>query len=219
MKGWFNDPYRHSLASRGIFTKKGDRNTVYVGGRSNIRMSSKPPDKHREDTDVWNAFHTTTDPNIAKKFLGYRDDKKLYELEINLSDVPNEKILRDEDWNEDMVDKWWSRNPRIELDDLKKTRPDLVERFRKILGEDVDEITPKELSEEDVLDVFVYPQIDFPFTIETHRLDIRDKPWEEWTEEEKEFPQPVENEVAIFDEELLRKAWKEKEEVDPDEIW
>lgn len=219
-RGWYNDPYKHSLASKGIMTKEGDWNEVLVGGRDNPRLSQKPVHEHREDTDVWNAFHTTTDPHIAKKFSsGWNENNKIYELEIDLNSIPNDKILRDEDWSEEMIGKWWARNPRIELDDLEETRPDLVKRFREILDDDIEIITPKELSEKNLLDVFVYPQIDFPYDIESHRLEIRDKPWEEWTEEEKEFPQPVENEVAIFDEELLEDAWEHRKEVDPHEIW
>ncbi len=178
---WEDEPYRHALASRGVLTTS-QSHPVYVGGRDNPRMRTFTRGGR---TDVSNAFHTTTDPDIAESFA--RDtDGELYRLEIDTSKVPNDRILRAEDWTPEMA-KDFALSGLIYFKHLKETRPDLVESlkdrgYNRYLSVEM-------LSDEKPLDVFTYPHMEMDYGLD-------------------------EKEVAIFDKELLLDAWENREEID-----
>lgn len=178
---WKDEPGRHALASKGIITADREH-PVYVGGRTSPRMRTFTRGGR---TDVSNAFHTTTDPEVAQSFI--RDENhKLYKMEIDLSNIPEERILRAEDWTYEMAkDFTWSG--LVYFKHLKEIRPDLVSALQDKGYKRY--ISVEMLSSEKPLDVFVYPHID----------DL------DYGLQEKE--------VAIFNRDILLDAWHNKEEV------
>lgn len=174
---WHNEPDRHSLASKGVITVDREH-SVYVGGRDSPRFRSFTRGGR---TDVSNAFHTTTDPDIAESFAE-EENGKVYKLQINTSEIPNDRILRREDWTYPMMEDF-VKSGMIYFKHLKETRPDLVKSLRDRGYNRY--VSVEMLSREKPLDVFAYPP--------KYGLN--------------------EDEIAIFDKELLLKAWENKEEV------
>lgn len=184
-KGWRGEPLRHALASKGVLTRFKEH-PVYVGGRTSPRFRTFPKGGR---TDVYNAFHTTTDATIAQNFVEGEDDK-IYKLEIDTSKVPDNKILRAEDWTEKMA-KDFHLSGMVYFKHLKETRPDLVEHLKEQGYNRY--VSVEMLSNDKPLDVFVYPHFDLPEGL-------------------------GEKEVAIFDKELLLEAWQDREEATKEEI-
>lgn len=185
-KGWFNDPNKHALASKGVVTKS-EHTPVYVGGRTSPRFRSTPRGGR---TDVYNAYHTTVDKDEAKFFVEDENDN-LYKLNIDTSKIPEERILRMEDWTPEMANAFRQYGV-IPFKYLEETRPDLVEHLKDERYNNL--VTVEHLSEEKPLDVFAYPP-----SYMGEEIGLR------------------ENEIAIFDKELLLEAWENREEISP--LW
>jgi len=180
-RGWFGHPYRHALSSKGIINAS-EGEYVYVGGRDSPRFRSFTRGGR---TDVSNAFHTTTDPNVAQSFA--EEDGKVYKLHIDTSEVPEERILRKEDWTEPMMNDF-VKSGMIYFKHLKETRPELVESLQNRGYNRY--VSVEMLSTDKPLDIFAYPT--------EYGLN--------------------EDEVAIFDRELLLNAWENKRILTDEEI-
>ncbi|KXB07390.1 hypothetical protein AKJ51_01470 [candidate division MSBL1 archaeon SCGC-AAA382A20] len=205
MKGWFGQKNRHKLSALGVKTKCED-DPIYVGGRSSIQFSEeKNPYESgkRFSTDMVNCFHTSLRKDIPYSFV-LEHGGKVYELNLNLSDVPDYKIFRQEDWQPFMAYIFYTEE-KIPYNFLKKERPDMKEYLQSQGFGMGDQITLEDL-EDGLFDIFAYPSV-----------SMNDELYEkEYVN--KNFRMPHEDEIAIFNEEILEDAWENKRTLTDEEI-
>ncbi len=194
-KGWRGEPIRHALASKGFPTQV----DVYVGGREEPKVLHKAISK----TDIPSAFHTTLDKGIAFYFADKKDKDYVYRLNLDYSDLPDEKVLEKDDWTMDMVETF-AKKGWVDLNELEKTNPDVAENIRenaRVLGDRISAEGIGSFSNRGVLSIFFYPPKEMVEKLpRSERGSLN------------------EQEVAILDKDYLRKLWRDRERIHKSEV-
>lgn len=202
---WPNESVRHILASYGVRTKYED-DPVYVGGRSSLQFSEEKlpyESGKRYPTDLMNCFHTSLRKDVAYAFV-IEHGGKSYELKLDLSGIPDYRLFRQEDWQPFMTYIFYTEQ-EIPYNFLIKSRPDMEEYLQSQGFGMGDQITLEDL-EEGLFDVFAYPSV-----------SMNDKLYEKGYVN-KNFRMPHEDEIAIFNEEILEDAWQNRRTLIDEEI-
>lgn len=200
---WYKDYNRHRLSALGIKTKS-ESHPVYVGGRTHLRKSDFKPkleEGKRYTTDLTNCFHTSLQGDEAYAFALDSDDN-VYKVELDLSEVPEHKILRQEDWTPFMV-YIFVNDGVIPLNFLLKQRPDMREYLVDELGYEVG-ITVEDI-DSGIFDVFAYHPREMTYEVKAKYPDTT-------------YRIPSEEEVAIFNLDIIREGWGNREIVPKDEL-
>jgi len=180
---------------------------VYVGGRSQIRLSDEKPSfdsGKRYPTDLKNCFHTSLRKDVPYTFV-LEHGEDVYELNLDLDDVPNYKILRQEDWNPFMA-MTFNKYQELPYNFLIKKRPDMEEYLQSQGFDKGDQITVEDL-DDGLFDVFMYPS-----------EETNDKMYEKGLMSVEEYRVPYEDEVAIFNMDVLEDAWENKRKLSEKEV-
>lgn len=202
---WKNESLRHKLSAMGVKSSR-HHSPVYVGGRESIRFSEEKipyPSGKRYSTDLANCFHTSLRPDVAYSFA-IEHSGRGYILHLDLSNTPDYKIFRQEDWTPFMAFIFYTEY-KIPFNMLVKERPDMREYLESLGYELGDQITIEDL-EEGLFDIFAYPSVDVNDIVKREYMEgeYYDKP---------KYRIPHEDEIAIFDKELVEDAWERKFEV------
>ena len=200
---WRNESERHRLSALGVKTKS-DHHPVYVGGRTHLRKSDfkpKPEGGKRYPTDLTNCFHTSLQGEEAYAFALDSDDN-VYRVELDLSGVPEHKILRQEDWTPFMV-YIFANDGVIPLDFLLEKRPDMREYLIDELGYEVG-ITIDDI-DGGIFDVFAYHPRELTHEVKAKYPDTT-------------YRIPNEEEVAIFNLDIIKEGWDNRELVPKEEL-